>query len=50
MPVTHKVMLGEIVEPLEQFEQQPVALMMPKILDGSFAEKLYLLCLTYLSV
>lgn len=31
VPVTHKVTLGEIVDLLEQFKQQPVTLMMPKM-------------------
>lgn len=48
VPVTHKVTLGEIVDLLEQFKQQPVTLMMPKMPDGSFAKKLYSLYLTYL--
>lgn len=48
VPVTHKVTLGEIVDLLEQFKQEPVTLMMPKIPEGSFAKKLYSLYLTYL--
>lgn len=48
VPVTHKVTLGEIVDLLEQFKNQPATLMMPKIPDGSFAKKLYSLYLTYL--
>lgn len=48
VPVTHKVTLGEIVDLLEQFKQQPVTLMMPKMPDGSFAKKLYSLYLSYL--
>lgn len=48
VPVTHKVTLGEIVDLLEQFRQQPATLMMPKMPDGSFAKKLYSLYLTYL--
>ena len=48
VPVTHKVTLGEIVDLLEQFKQQPISLLMPKIPDGSFAKKLYSLYLTYL--
>ena len=50
VPVTHKVTLGEIVDLLHQFKQQPVSLMMPKIPDGSFAKKLFSLYLTYLPV
>lgn len=48
VPVTHKVTLGEIVDLLEEFKQQPVTLMMPKMPEGSFAKKLYSLYLTYL--
>lgn len=48
VPITHKVTLGEIVDLLEQFKQQPSTLMMPKMPDGSFAKKLYSLYLTYL--
>ena len=48
VPVTHKVTLGEIVDLLQQFKEQPKTLMMPKMPDGSFAKKLYSLYLTYL--
>lgn len=48
VPVTHKVTLGEIVDLLEKFKQQPVNLMMPKCPNGSFAKKLFSLYLTYL--
>lgn len=48
IPVTHKVPLGEIVDLLEQFKNQPKTLMMPKMPDGSFAKKLYSLYLSYL--
>lgn len=48
VPVTHKVTLGEIVELLQEFKQQPVSLLMPKMPDGSFAKKLFSLYLTYL--
>ena len=48
VPVTHKVTLGEIVDLLKQFKNQPTTLMMPKMSDGSFAKKLYSLYLTYL--
>jgi len=48
VPVTHKVTLGEIVDLLEQFKEQPKTLMMPKMPAGSFAKKLYSLYLTYL--
>ena len=48
VPVTHKVTLGEIVDLFEEFKQQPVTLMMPKMPAGSFAKKLYSLYLSYL--
>lgn len=48
VPVTHKATLGEIVDLLEEFKQQPISLMMPKCPDGSFAKKLFSLYLTYL--
>ena len=48
VPVTHKVALGEIVDLLQQFKEQPTTLMMPKMPEGSFAKKLYTLYLTYL--
>lgn len=48
VPVTHKVTLGEIVDLLQEFKEQPSTLMMPKMPDGSFAKKLYSLYLTYL--
>ena len=41
VPITHKVTLGEIVDLLEQFKMQPQTLLMPKMLDGSFAKKLF---------
>lgn len=50
VPVTHKVTLGEIVDLLQQFKEQPNTLMMPKMPAGSFAKKLYSLYLTYLPV
>lgn len=50
VPITHKVTLGEIVDLLEQFKEQPKTLMMPKMPNGSFAKKLYSLYLTYLPV
>lgn len=46
--LAHKVTLGEIVDLLQQFKQQPETLMMPKMPAGSFAKKLYSLYLTYL--
>lgn len=50
VPVIHKVTLGEIVDLLEAFKQQPKTLLMPKMPEGSFAKKLYSLYLTYLPV
>ena len=48
VPVTHKVTLGEIVDLLQEFKEQPVSLMMPKMPDGSFEKKLFSLYLSYL--
>lgn len=48
VPVTHKVTLGEIVDLLQEFKDQPVSLMMPKMPDGSFEKKLFSLYLSYL--
>jgi UDP-2-acetamido-2,6-beta-L-arabino-hexul-4-ose reductase len=48
VPTTHKATLGEIVDLLESFKQQPETLVMPSIPEGSFAKKLYSLYLTYL--
>lgn len=48
VPVTHKVTLGEIVDLLQNFKEQPKTLVMPAIPNGSFAKKLYSLYLTYL--
>lgn len=38
VPITHRVTLGEIVDLLSSFKQQPTTLLMPKIPDGSFAK------------
>lgn len=46
--VTHHVRLGEIVELLNQFKNQPKSLVMPEIPSGSFAKKLYSTYLSYL--
>ena len=46
--VTHKVTLGEIVELLKSFAEQPKTLMIPEIPAGSFAKKLYSTYLSYL--
>lgn len=48
VPVTHKVLLGEIVELLYKFRDQPATLTMPEIPDESFAKKLYSTYLSYL--
>lgn len=48
VPVTHKVMLGEIVDLLQEFKAQPDSLLMPEMPEGSFAKKLFSLYLTYL--
>lgn len=48
VPVTHKVTLGEIVDLLNTFKDQPKTLVMPEIPNGSFAKKLYSTYLSYL--
>ena len=48
VPVTHKVTLGQIVEHLDSFRDQPRTLRMPPIPAGSFAKKLYSTYLSYL--
>ena len=47
-PVTHHVTLGQIVQLLEDFKNQPSTLVMPEIPKGSFAKKLYSTYLSYL--
>ena len=47
-PITHHVTLGEIVELLKSFTEQPKTLMIPEIPAGSFAKKLYSTYLSYL--
>lgn len=47
-PVTHQVTLGEIVEWLHRFAEQPKTLILPEIPAGSFAKKLYSTYLSYL--
>lgn len=47
-PITHKVTLGEIVELLKSFAEQPKTLMMPEIPSNSFEKKLYSTYLSYL--
>ncbi len=47
-PTTHKVTLGEIVDLLDKFKNQPSTLLMPEIPYNSFAKKLYSTYLSYL--
>ncbi len=47
-PVSHKATLGQIVELLHAFRDQPATLQMPQIPNGSFAKKLYSTYLSYL--
>ena len=47
-PITHKATLGEIVDLLHQFAEQPQTLMIPEIPFNSFAKKLYSTYLSYL--
>ena len=47
-PITHKVTLGEIVDLLEAFRDQPKTLVVPEIPENSFAKKLYSTYLSYL--
>lgn len=48
VPMTHKATLGEIVDLLESFKNQPVTLEMPEIKNNSFTKKLYSTYLSYL--
>ena len=48
VPVEHKATLGEIVDLIYAFHDQPATLMMPEIPCGSFAKKLYSTYLSYL--
>lgn len=48
VPTTHKATLGEIVDLLNQFAEQPKTLLIPEIPEGSFAKKLYSTYLSYL--
>lgn len=47
-PVTHKVTLGEIVDMIYSFAEQPKTLTIPEIPAGSLAKKLYSTYLSYL--
>lgn len=48
VPVSHKVTLGQIVELLNKYKEQPNTLVMPNIPDNSFDKKLYSTYLSYL--
>ena len=48
VPTTHHVTLGEIVDLLQAFHDQPTNLTVPEIPKGSFAKKLYSTYLSYL--
>ena len=48
VPITHKVMLGEIVDLLYKFNKQSKTLLLPEIPCESFAKKLYSTYLSYL--
>lgn len=48
VPVVHSVALGEIVELLYGFKEQPQTLTIPEIPNNSFAKKLYSTYLSYL--
>ena len=48
VPTTHKATLGEIVDLLKSFAEQPKTLMIPEIPANSFAKKLFSTYLSYL--
>lgn len=48
VPTTYKVLLGDIVDLLYRFRDQPKTLLMPEIPLGSFEKKLYSTYLSYL--
>ena len=48
VPIVHTQTLGEIVDLLYKFKEQPSTLMIPEIPYGSFAKKLYSTYLSYL--
>ena len=48
-PITHKTTLGEIVDMIYSFADQPKTLMIPEIPANSLAKKLYSTYLSYLS-
>lgn len=47
-PITHQVMLGEIVDLLHRFAELPATLMIPEIPADSFAKRLFSTYLSYL--
>ena len=47
-PITHNIKLGEIVDLLKKFAEQPRTLLTPEIPDNSFPKKLYSTYLSYL--
>lgn len=47
-PLTHSVTLGEIVDFLKQFTEQPKTLIITEMPEGSFAKRLYSTFLSYL--
>ena len=47
-PTTHRATLGEIVDLLHKFKEQPQTLIIPEIPENSFAKKLYSTYLSYL--
>lgn len=47
-PMTHKATLGEIVDLIHQFADQPKTLLIPEIPENSFSKKLYSTYLSYL--
>ena len=48
VPIVHSVKLGDIVDLLNEFKQQPQTLVIPEIPHNSFAKKLYSTYLSYL--
>lgn len=48
VPVTHRITLGEIVDYLYEFKEQPKTLLIPFISKNSFKKKLYSTYLSYL--
>ena len=48
VPTVHEIKLGEIVDLIRSFAEQPKTLMIPEIPENSFAKKLYSTYLSYL--